>query len=59
MLGLFFLHLAGVIFDSVKIVVKLAIVLAVFLAPYALDAAMDKWLGNSLPPTYETEKSHE
>ena len=44
------------IFAVCKFLVKLAIVAALMLAPYALDASMDKWLGNSLPPTCETEK---
>ena len=56
MLGLFIMQAFSDIFAVCKFLVKLAIVAALMLAPYALDASMDKWLGNSLPPTCETEK---
>ena len=46
------MHLLGCLFMGV---LKLVLVLAIVLAPYALDAAFDKLLGNSLPPTIESE----
>ena len=40
-------------------VLKFALVLGVLLAPYALERAVDKFLGNSLPPVVEKEHLQE
>lgn len=59
MLGLIIYDFVCALGNLCKSVLKYALVMAVMLSPYAIDAALDKWLGNSLPPTCETEKSHE
>ena len=55
MFGLFIIEAARALGNLCLSILKYALVLAVLLSPYAIDAAIDKWLENTLPPT----ESHE
>lgn len=47
------LDACGALAQLLRGVAVLAAITAVYLGPAALDAALDAWLGNTLPPTVE------